>query len=374
MPENHKAEGQNREELLREIGALRARVAQLETSEAHHRLIEEVLRTNAINYWNLLGSIPQRVFFKDPRSVYVAVNPAYARDLGVLPEDMIGKTDYDFHPRELAEEYRAADRRILRSGKPEDYDQTYRSQGKTLTTHNHKAPVRDQAGNIIGIFGIFWDITERKLAEDRLRQFSRVVEQCPASIVITDLKGEIEYVNPKFTKMTGYTQAEVFGKNPRILKSGETPSEDYRQLWECLAAGREWQGEFHNRKKSGELFWEYARISPIVGPEGTIQHLVAIKEDISGRKEAEAERERLIAELQAALADVSTLSGIIPICASCKRIRDDQGFWNRIEKYIQDRSLAKFSHGICPECAEKLYPELDHKSKPREEPTTKGHE
>ena len=354
MPENHATEGPNRTELLREIGVLRERVTQLEASAAQHRRIEEALRADAINYWNLLSNIPQRVFFKDPQSAYVAVNPAYARDLGVLPEDMIGKTDLDFHPRELAEEYRTVDRRIMRSGEPEDYDQSYCSHGKTLTTHTHKAPVRDRDGNIIGIFGIFWDITERKLAEDKLRQFSRAVEQCPASIVITDVKGNIEYVNPKFTQMTGYTREEVVGKNPRILKSGEKPPEEYRQLWECLAAGREWQGEFHNRKKNGELFWEFARISPIVGPGGTSQHLIAVKEDITGRKLADAERERLIAELQAALADVKTLSGIIPICASCKRIRDDQGYWNQVEKYVQDRSLAKFSHGICPECAKEF--------------------
>src|SRR5271169_7147422 len=90
---------------------------------------------------------------------------------------------------------------------------------------------------------------------EALRKFSRAVEQSPASVVITDTDGNIEYVNPKFTRVTGYAPDEVLGMNPRILKSGEQPPEVYRELWETITAGREWRGEFHNRKKNGDLFW-----------------------------------------------------------------------------------------------------------------------
>ena len=133
------------------------------------------------------------------------------------------------------------------------------------------------------------DITGRKRMEDKLLQLSRAVEQNPASIVITDSAGNIEYVNPKFEHVTGYTLAEVVGKNPRVLKSGEKSSEAYREMWQILKAGREWRGEFHNKRKNGELFWESASISPIRDAGGNVTHFVAVKEDITPRKLVESE-------------------------------------------------------------------------------------
>ncbi|MEI8233663.1 MAG: PAS domain S-box protein [Verrucomicrobiota bacterium] len=131
------------------------------------------------------------------------------------------------------------------------------------------------------------DISWRKEAEQQLRQLSRVVEQSPSAVVITDTKGDIQYVNPKFTEVTGYASAEVLGRNPRILKSGETLSEDYKALWETITAGCEWRGELHNKKKNGELFWESASICPITNEAGAITHFLAIKEDITERKRTE---------------------------------------------------------------------------------------
>ena len=133
------------------------------------------------------------------------------------------------------------------------------------------------------------EITERKQAEEALRKLSRAVEQNPASIVITNREGEIEYVNPKFCTLTGYPVEEILGQNPRVLKSGEHPSEFYRELWETITAGKEWRGEFHNKKKGGELYWELASISPITNTAGAITHFVGIKEDITQRKQMEQE-------------------------------------------------------------------------------------
>ena len=136
--------------------------------------------------------------------------------------------------------------------------------------------------------GVIWLmavlIHQRRQAGEEMRKLSCAVEQSPASIVITDRAGNIEYVNPRFTEVTGYSFREVRGKNPRFLKSGEMPPEDYRQLWETITAGREWRGEFHNRKKGGELFWESVSISPIFDAAGHITHFLATKEDITERK------------------------------------------------------------------------------------------
>lgn len=141
-------------------------------------------------------------------------------------------------------------------------------------------------------------IAEHTKAEDELRKLSRAIEQSPSTVMITNIKGNIEYVNPKFTQLTGYSQEEVIGKNPRILKPKNIPSEEYRELWETITAGKEWRGEFCNSKKNGELYWEYASISPVRNHEGAITHFVAVKEDITERKRAEEERNRHIKELE----------------------------------------------------------------------------
>lgn len=133
------------------------------------------------------------------------------------------------------------------------------------------------------------ELAERKRAEEHLRKLSVAVDQNPVSIVITDTSGTIEYVNPHFTKLTGYTSEEAVGENPGILKTGETGSEEYRQLWETILSGGEWRGEFHNRKKNGDLYWEQALIAPIRDSNHAITHFIAIKEDITERKQLEGQ-------------------------------------------------------------------------------------
>jgi PAS domain S-box-containing protein len=133
------------------------------------------------------------------------------------------------------------------------------------------------------------NITERKLAEEQLRKLARAVEQSPVSVVITDRAGNIEFVNPKFTQVTGYALAEVLGKNPRVLKSGQTTADEYRKLWEAITAGKEWRGEFHNKRKDGTLYCESASISPIRAVSGEITHFIAVKEDVTAKKQMEAQ-------------------------------------------------------------------------------------
>ncbi|MFN4005879.1 MAG: PAS domain S-box protein [Chitinophagaceae bacterium] len=127
-------------------------------------------------------------------------------------------------------------------------------------------------------------ITEQKKAEQQLRKLMLAVEQSPASVVITDLNGAIEYVNPKFTQLTGYTLEEVIGNNPRILKSGETSAEAYENLWNTISTGGVWTGVFHNFKKNGEKYWEQAIISGIKNEQGVITNYLAVKEDITEKK------------------------------------------------------------------------------------------
>lgn len=147
------------------------------------------------------------------------------------------------------------------------------------------------------------DITEQRAAEEQLRKLSRAVEQSPVSIVITNLEGNIEYVNPRVSETTGYTLEELMGKNPRVLKSGETQSNEYSILWENISEGREWKGLFHNKRKNGELYWESSTIAPIMDSSGKITHYLAIKEDITEIKLSEEkirqQNERLTAIIRA---------------------------------------------------------------------------
>jgi PAS domain S-box-containing protein len=121
---------------------------------------------------------------------------------------------------------------------------------------------------------------------DKLRLLQRAVEQSPVSVVITDARGDIQYVNPHFTTLTGYTREEALGRNPRILKSDRQPRSFYRELWQTITAGQDWSGEFCNLKKNGEEYWEQATISPVKNDSGKIAHFLAVKEDVTEKRRA----------------------------------------------------------------------------------------
>ncbi len=139
-------------------------------------------------------------------------------------------------------------------------------------------------GNKIVLHFIIHDITAKKKIEEQLKLLSQSVNQSPVATVITNRKGDIEYVNPVFCKITGYKQEEVLGKNPNILHSGYQDKDFYKNLWETILDGKNWNGVMCNKKKNGELYWEEALISPIYNEQGKITHFVGIKEDISERK------------------------------------------------------------------------------------------
>ncbi len=189
------------------------------------------------------------------------------------------------------------------------------------------ASVRNGKGELIAVIETLQDITARKQAEEELRKLSIAVEQSPASIVITDKAGTIEYVNPRFSQITGYTREEAIGQNPRLLKSGKTTPTVYAELWQTITSGREWQGEFYNKKKNGEFFWESATISPITDAAGAITHFMGIKEDVTARKQAE---ELLHAEQQRLFAVLDGLPGFVYLQAPDYSIR----FANR---YFRER-------------------------------------
>ncbi len=150
-----------------------------------------------------------------------------------------------------------------------------------------KAPLFHPDGERKAIVIIGHDISARKKNEEDLRKLSQAIEQCPVSIIITDIKGNIEFVNPQFSRLTGYTLAEVVGKNPSILKTDKTPPDVFAQLWQTISSGKVWEGDFYNQKRNGEQFIEHAIMAPIFNENGKITHYMAITEDITARKQSE---------------------------------------------------------------------------------------
>jgi len=193
------------------------------------------------------------------------------------------------HPDEREDMLSYFNNNVIKEG--QTFDREYRiiriSDNQERWVHGIGELEFDDDDKPVKMIGTIQDITDHKLAEVEIRKLSHSVEQSPAVVIITDTNGSIEYVNPKFEEVTGYTAGEVIGKNPNILKGAETTPEEYEILWKTIKAGGEWHGEFHNKKKNGEFFWESASISGIKNSNEQTTHFIAIKEDITERKAME---------------------------------------------------------------------------------------
>jgi PAS domain S-box-containing protein len=234
----------------------------------------------------LVHSIPDLVWLKDPEGVYLLCNPEFEHFFGAPEAEIIGKTDYDFVPKELADFFREKDRAAMAAGKPSVNEEwvKYASDGHSALLETLKTPMYDADGKLIGVLGLGRDITGRRTVEDQLRKLWLAVEQSPNGVIITDRQGRIEYVNQACITNTGYGRDELIGSNPRMLQSGQTPPATYQALWAALRAGHQWQGEFINRRKNGEIYIDYVRASPVRQPDGEISHYLAVQEDITERK------------------------------------------------------------------------------------------
>ncbi|MBS7791385.1 PAS domain S-box protein [Roseococcus sp. SDR] len=232
---------------------------------------------------------------------FVQVNDASCRLLGYTRDEYRRMTPADIQASPPPDGFEALARQIREAGG-----------ARFETQHRHKGgAVLDVQVNIQMIrqrdreyFLAMWeDITEQKRQEERLRSLVRAVEQSPASIVITDVHGCIEYVNETFERTTGYRRDELIGENPRILQSGQTPSSVFEEMWEKLPQGETWRGELVNRRRDGSLYIEAAVIAPIRRPDGAISHFVGVKEDITATRQMAVELERHRSHLEELVAE-----------------------------------------------------------------------
>jgi len=238
----------------------------------------------------LFSEVPHEGIIIHQNGKIIDTNPAIQNMLGIDEEIAAKSTVFDF----IREDYQS----IVKDKLAQNYTGTYEivavKKDKTEFTAELKVKtieLNDQPARVVFIN----DISNRKAVENEIRQLSTAVKQSPVSIVITDLKGNIEYANPQFSKITGYSPNELTGKNPRILQTGHTSREEYKNLWETILNGNIWEGEFLNRRKDGTTYWENATISPITDKNGKIINFLAIKEDITERKK---NREKLLETTQ----------------------------------------------------------------------------
>lgn len=200
----------------------------------------------------------------------------------------------------------------------------------------------------------FKDEHIRKIQSDS--EFRALMEVSPDPVVVYDPEGQTIYANPAFEETYGWSFEELVGKRINFVPEKEMgPTLD---AWRRTLAGEKIFFETRRFTKDGRILDIQMRTAILKKNERHILSIV-IHRDVTSIKQAERDREKLIKELQNALSKVRILSGMLPICANCKKIRDDKGYWNQIETYIQSHTSAEFSHSICPECATKLYPELN---------------
>ena len=269
--------------------------------EAHdittRKRAEAVLRESQALYHSLVTQLPIGIFRKDHQGRYILVNPWFCQLKGMKTEEFLGKTPQEVAAGEVAKQdamgratkYAAEGedhhRLIMEAGKPIELEEEYATaDGRKQFVHVLKLPVFNPDGKVTGTQGILFDITARKRAEEEMNLQFSALSAAANAIVITDRAGKIEWVNPSFTKLTGYSADEAIGRTPRFLKSGQHPPEFYAGLWQTILAGNVWHGELVNKRKDGQLYNVEMTITPVRGADGQIAHFVAIKQDVTERR------------------------------------------------------------------------------------------
>lgn len=275
---------------------------------------------------------PEAILLTNTDNLIEYVNPTFIRMFGYDMGDLAGQTPD-----------------ILRSGltRPETFAELWdtvnrgmpwhgefvnkRKDGSFIDVESTIFPVRNSRGDVSHRIGMLSDLTAKRQAEEHIRMLSQVVEQSPVVVIITDTEGNIEYVNPQFERVSGYKPEEVIGKNPRILKSGQTSDQSYAQLWITISEGKTWVGEFHNRRKDGTFYWERAQISPLINGQKEITNYIALKEDITTLRETERQVRR-------AAAVFDTASEAIMITDGQNRIQMTNSAFSAITGYSQEEA------------------------------------
>lgn len=309
---------------------------------------------------------------------YLYVSPAVRRLLGYEPEALLGRPVFELYHADDRECGAALHRRMLASREPVALTHRLRAiDGSYRWVECRVQAVRDPVSDlVIGVHAIARDVHAQHEAELALRASEErlriVLERAPVGIVLLGPDGRIMQANPFVTRFVGLSEEELLGRAPWelplelldehgvVLPPGTTASR------RTLLTGEPVREHLLGMRIPGGAGTRWLQLDThaIVDRAGQVAQVIVSFTDVSERREAERERERLIRELRAALDEVDTLQGLIPMCAGCRRIRDDQGYWTQLESYIVQHSKAEFTHSVCPSCSLRLYPDYQDDDTP----------
>lgn len=357
-------EGNIRDQLQNELKELRRENARLRRAAEESWPDNAALRLTQFSMDNASIS----VFWITPDGRITFVNDMACRKLGYSADELIGMTVADMDPDHGAE-IRSSRWQMLKQSKTMTFESRHRAKdGRVFPVQitNHYLEFEGQEYE----FGFALDISDQKQAEKALRQseekyrlLAENIQEVIWSLDLATLK--LTYISPSVEKKSGYTVQELLD----LPLAGRMSPESFQAVLKLFheemaleATGRADPDrtrtlELLEYAKDGHPVWVETTMSFARDQAGRPIGVVGVSRDITEKKRFEEERERLIVELEEALAKVKTLKGLVPICTSCKKIRDDQGFWHQVEIYVRDHSEAEFSHSICPDCLAKLYPE-----------------
>jgi PAS domain S-box-containing protein len=312
----------------------------------------------------------RRVFYTSPDAIdmtrlsdgmSICINDGFTRILGYAENEVIGRTTLDLNLFVNPEDRKRLVELMQQNGEIKNFEFAFRRKNGTIGQGVMSASVLEFEG-VQHLIGVTRDVTEHRIIDEKLREseerFRRMFEDGPLGMVIVGLEQRLLKANKAFCEMLGYTEDELVGRSVQELTHPEDRVNS-AEISQQVFAGEVPMLHLQKRyiKKNQEILWCATTATTIHDQEGNVLYALGMVEDISVRKVAEREREQLISQLQESLAKIKTLRGLIPICAWCKKIRDDAGYWTRVESYIRQRSDASFTHCICPTCLNKVDPE-----------------
>jgi PAS domain S-box-containing protein len=313
------------------------------------------LRKSEIRYRNLFETANDAIMILEPKNgIILEVNKKACEMYGIIKDEFVGKSVRDIsmninQGNEIVEQ-------TLHSRRISSFETVHRTKANDEISVTVNASVIDYDGRE-AIMSLNRNITDQKQSEAKIRLLAQTVASAKDAICITDLDNYFLFVNDAFIQMYEFSEEELIGKHVSIIASPPTPIEVQKQIHQATLAGG-WNGETINRRKDGKEFPIELWSSVVYDINNNPVALVGVARDITERKRAEKTREKLITELREALTEVKALSGLLPICSNCKKIRDDKGYWTQVETYIAKHTDATFTHGICPDCTKELFPDV----------------